>query len=300
MIAQYLEYLYEHDHYTPKAIEGVRSCLGQAFQITGVLDISDNLAISAILRHFKIDCPASRFMLPKWNLSLVLNMLMHEPYEPVYSISLKHLTFKTCFLLSLASCARVSELHAISFQLLSHNPSWTKVWLQPHLHFLAKNQRSREVHEQRSFLIRCLCDFVGPDLPDRKLCPIRSLRMYLQKTNTRRTQHKFRSLFITLRQGRSKEISKSAFSHWLRTVIRDAHVSASDHQVSVARATPHEVRAIGASLAFQRSLSLANIMSTCMWRSNSCFTSFYLRDVTRVYDDFMGLPPCIAADTVIN
>ena len=278
----------------------MRSCLAQAFKLAGVLDISDNAAISAILRHFKIDCPASRFMLPKWNLSLVLNMLMQEPYEPIYSISLKHLTFKTCFLLSLASCARISELHALSFKLLSHNPTWTKVWLQPHLHFLAKNQTSRTPTQHRFFLVRCLCDFVGPDLPERKLCPIRSLRMYLQKTTLRRDTHKFKSLFITLRQGRSREISKSAISHWLRSVIRQAHTSPSDAQIALARATPHEVRAIGASLAFQKSMSLANIMATCTWRSASCFTSFYLRDVTRVYDDFMALPPCIAADTVIN
>ena len=47
-----------------------------------------------------------------WNLSLVLHQLTKAPFEPIKEASLKHLTFKTVFLLGLGSGKRRSEIHA--------------------------------------------------------------------------------------------------------------------------------------------------------------------------------------------
>ena len=90
-------------------------------------------------------------------------MLMVPPYEPICDISMREFTLKTCFLLAIAMAARCSELHAISYSLLSHTPGWTTVWLQPNVHFWAKNQSSRDPSQQRSFQVKSLCDFAGPD-----------------------------------------------------------------------------------------------------------------------------------------
>ena len=225
---------------------------------------------------------------------------MDPPYEPIVDISLKHLTLKTCFLLALASGTRISELHALSHSLLSHSPGWSQVWLQPHAYFLAKTQSSRDLAQRRSFKIKSLCDFAGPDLPERKLCPIRALRLYLAKTEARRRKQKQKSLFISLRPTRGKEITKAAIGMWLRTVIKSAHSSCTDAHMQFARATPHEIRAVGSSLAFNHSLALSNILSTCTWKSESTFTTFYLRDLSRQFPDHVALQPCVAAGTIIK
>ena len=300
LLADYLNYLFEVKHYKPKAIEGVKSCLSQAFILANVLDVTQNPQLSALLRNFSLTCPVERFTFPKWNLNLVLSMLLKPPYEPLCDIPLKELTLKTCFLLALSTAARCSELHALSYSLMSHSPGWTHVWLQPHVHFLAKNQSSREPGQQRCFKVQSLCDFAGPDLPDRKLCPVRALRLYLAKTQARRFKQKQRSLFISLRPSRGKEISKSAIAMWLRTVIRDAHKNCTDQDLDFARASVHEVRAIASSLAYSHSLSLTDIVSHCMWRSDSTFTSFYLRDVSRQFPDHIAFQPCVAAGKIVK
>ena len=300
MLADYLNYLFDVQHYKPQAIAGVKSCLSQAFLLAGVLDVTQNPQLSALLKNFSLTCPVERFQHPKWNLNLVLALLMRPPYEPICDISMKNLTLKTCFLLALATAARSSELHAISYNLLSHSPDWSQVWLQPHIHFLAKNQTSREPGQSRQFLVRSLVDFAGPDLPERKLCPVRALRLYLAKTDLRRRKQKQKSLFISLRPTRGKEISKSCIAMWLRMIIKEAHSSCTDSDMKFARASVHEVRAIGSSLAYSHSLALSDILSNCTWKSESCFTTFYLRDVSRQFPTHTAFQPCVAAGKVVK
>ena len=299
MIADFLIFLYEKEKLKPQTIAGVKSCLSQAFNLCGVLDITNDIHLAALLRNFTIECPAERFDTPKWNLALVLNMLLSEPFEPIYSIDLKHLTYKTVFLVALASAARTSELHSVTAAGLSHSVGWSKVWLRPSLSFLAKNQSSRDIDQRRKFIIPSLQDFTGPDLPERKLCPIRALRMYLAKTEKRRSKQKQKALFISINPNRSKDISKSAIAMWLRNTIKLAHSNCSDHQAQLVSARPHEIRAVASSVAFDRSLALSQIMQTCTWKSNNCFTSFYLCDMSVQFPDHFALNPCVAAGMVI-
>ena len=300
MIADFLTHLFEHEKLKPKVIEGVKSCLSQAFNICGVLDITNNVQLSALLRNFTIECPAERFDIPKWNLSLVLNMLMESPFEPIYSISLKHLTYKTAFLLTLGSGARSSEIHALTYSGMSHNSDWSKIWLQPSLDFLAKNQVSRELKHRRKFCIPSLQHFTGSDLPDRKLCPVRALRMYLARTDKRRSQQKQRRLFLSINPQRSQEISKSALSLWLRSTIKMAHSNCPDHKAQLVSANPHHIRSVASSLAYDRTMALTQILQNCTWQSTNCFTSFYLKDLSVQFPDHMALQPCVAAGQLIK
>ena len=52
---------------------------------------------------FHRDKPKGRRGVPAWNLLLVLHQLTKAPFEPMRKASLKHLTFKTVFLLALGS-----------------------------------------------------------------------------------------------------------------------------------------------------------------------------------------------------
>ena len=71
------------------------------------------------LRSFCLERPLPSSRVPPWDLSLVLSFLRGPPFEPLSSYSLRDLTRKVLFLLSLATARRVGELQALSAQVSS-------------------------------------------------------------------------------------------------------------------------------------------------------------------------------------
>ena len=87
--------------------------------------------------------PRSTPVLPEWDLGDVLETLSKPPYEPLLEASLKHLTYKTVFLLAMASAGRCSGSEALVF-----NPKYLQFkylvfgvtcYFSPE--FMRKNQR---------------------------------------------------------------------------------------------------------------------------------------------------------------
>ena len=58
-------------------------------------------------------------------------------FEPIKEASLKHLTFKTFFLLALGSGKHRSEIHAWQNRNIRHQSNWSKVSLYPSPSFLS-------------------------------------------------------------------------------------------------------------------------------------------------------------------
>ena len=67
-----------------------------------------------LLRSFQVEAPVREVHPPSWDLPSVLNFLRSSPFEPLSSASLRDLTRKTLFLISLATAKRVGELQALS------------------------------------------------------------------------------------------------------------------------------------------------------------------------------------------
>ena len=65
------------------------------------------------LKGATIKKPPVRDPTPTWDLPTVLLTLSNPPFEPIDQISLKHLTWKTAFLLAICSANRVHELKAL-------------------------------------------------------------------------------------------------------------------------------------------------------------------------------------------
>ena len=122
---------------------------------------------------------------PSWNLSLVLHQLIKAPFEPIQEASLKHLTFKTVFLLALGSGKRRSEIHAWQNKNIRHQSDWSKVSLYPSPSFLSKNQLAKEGPESVALVvIPALAPTLDRSLKsDRSLCPVRALRYYLDRAS---------------------------------------------------------------------------------------------------------------------
>ena len=297
-LANFLEYLATDLHKGLSAIQGYRAVINSTIHLCKNKEPGNNVYINSLIRSHKITQPTQDSQIPKWNLNLVLNSLTEAPYEPLLSASLKHLTWKTAFLVAFATAARVGELKAIDSKHVAHTESWSKVTLQTHPSFIAKNQDLAVDGKPRRFTIPALYDFAGPDLPDRLLCPVRALRLYLSRVKPLRNKHK-RALFISFDKRHQGEITSNTIASWIKNVIRTAYSTTDEEKCELGRVSAHEVRALAASVHFQRNLSLASLNQACYWRGHSTFTNYYLRDITLHKNGELQLPHVIAASCKI-
>ena len=182
-VADFLMYLFEDKKLQPSTIDGYRSAIADKLGDTSA-NISKDDNLTHLLESFHRDRPKGRRGIPSWNLSLVLHQLTKALFEPLREASLKHLTFKTVFLLALGSGKRRSEIHAWQHKNIRHQSDWSKVSLFPSPSFLSKNQLAREGPESVApVVIPALAPTLDRSLKsDRSLCPVRALRYYLDRT----------------------------------------------------------------------------------------------------------------------
>ena len=296
-IADFLLHLFQEKNLQPSTIDGYRSAIADKLGNTSVnVGKDDNL--TRLLDSFHRDRPKGRRGVPAWNLSLVLHQLTKAPFEPLRKASLKHLTFKTVFLLALASGKRRSEIHAWLNKNIRHQADWSKVSLYPSPSFLAKNHLAKEGPE-------CVAPVVIPALAptldkslkeDRSLCPVRALRYYLDKTQDLRTGKEL--VFVSFKQGFNKDISPATISSWIKQTVVLCYDLSDQDSLTLHQVKAHDVRAFAASKAFQGGISLDQILAACHWKSHNTFTQFYLKDVAWADKELFHLGPVVAAQQI--
>ena len=195
-IADFLLYLFSEKNLQPSTIDGYRTAIADMLG-NDSLNISKDENLSRLLDSFHRDRPKGRRGIPSWNLSLVLHQLTKAPFEPLRKASLKHLTFKTVFLLALGSGKRRSEIHAWLYKNIRHQENWSQVSLYPSPGFLSKNQLARDGPASVApVVIPALAPTLDNSLSeDKSLCPVRALRYYLDRTKDLRTGKDLLSVF---------------------------------------------------------------------------------------------------------
>ena len=168
----------------PGPLNGYRSTVADKLG-NSPFNISKDGNLTRLLDSFHGDRPKGRRGIPSWNLSLVLHQLTKAPFEPIKEASLKHLTFKTVFLLALGSGKRRSEIHAWQNRNIRHQSDWSKVSLYPSPSFLSKNELAKEGPDSVAPVVKpALAPTLDRSLKsDRSLCPVRALRYYLDRTS---------------------------------------------------------------------------------------------------------------------
>ena len=296
-VADFLLYLFEDKKLQPSTIDGYRSAIADKLGNVRV-NISKDDNLTRLLESFHRDRPKGRRGIPSWNLSLVLHQLTKAPFEPLREASLKHLTFKTTFLLALGSGKRRSEIHAWQHKNIRHQSDWSKVSLYPSPSFLSKNQLAKEgPGSVAPVVIPALAPTLDKSLrSDRSLCPVRALRYYLDRTSDLRQNKEL--VFVSFKKGFDKDISPATISSWIKqTVILCYELS--DHQAhTLHQVKAHDVRAFAASKAFQSGVSLDQILAACHWKSHNTFTQFYLKDVAWADSELFHLGPVVAAQQI--
>jgi len=275
-------------------LAGYRTVIAKTLKPKTGIDYGQDEGLSALLRNFANERPKQRNPVPTWDLSLVLNALMAAPFEPLESASLKLLTWKTVFLLALASGKRRSELHALAFSKVLWKDDGTRVKLTVIPSFLAKTQLAQT--PMLTFTVPALAPSLGPGLEeDAKLCPVRALRIYVKRT--RELHIAKRLLFVSYMPNFEGDIRPATISAWIKKCVIFCYEKANVRKTDAfkVKVKAHDVRALAASLAFTHHVTLKDVMEACSWASHNTFTTFYLRDVTWTADSGHQLGPLVVA-----
>ena len=192
-VADFLMYFFQDRKLQPSTIDGYRSAIADKLGNSPInVSIDENL--TCLLDSFHRDRPKGRRRIPSWNLSLVLHQLTKALFEPIKEASLKHLTFKTVFLLGFGPGKRRSEIHAWQNRNIRHQCDWSNVSLYPSPSFLSKNQLVKDGPDSVApVVIPALAPTLDRSLKsDTSLCLVRALHYYLDRTSDR-----IRSWFLT-------------------------------------------------------------------------------------------------------
>ena len=196
------------------------------------------------------------------------------------------------FLLALATARRVSELQA-----LSKDIGWSSntVRLSYLASFVAKNEtRSHPI--PRSFSVTGLMSLVGRDSMDYLLCPVRSLKEYVNRTELLRGQHLH--LFCSTKDP-AVPMTKNGMSFFLKDLIRKAHEDCPSDALPLFKLQARNVRAVATSFSFLRNVPLRDILDTVCWKTDSVFATNYLKDLSFRYGDCHSLGPVVAAGAIL-
>ena len=191
-------------------------------------------------RSSELFCDRETSSSSDWDLDAVLRHLMSSAFEPLESVSLRSLTKKTLFLVSLATAKRGGEIQALSKTVAAIGNDVMVSYLP---HFIAKTERA-DAPVPRSFCVLSLRELAGDLEEGSLLCPVRALNVYLRRTSCFVVRAS--SLFVSPRSP-SRPISKNAVSYFLREVISEAGAVRLD---VAAPLRAHSVQGVATSVSF--------------------------------------------------
>ena len=217
-ITDFLIHLFNEKNLKPTTIAGYRTAIADHLGPAGT-DISHSFELNRLIASFHRDRPVKDRGVPSWDLSLVLLALTKSPFEPLKDAPLKLLTFKTVFLMTLASGRRRGEVHAWTFKSLKHKTGWKEVTVAPSSVFLSKNQLASDgPNVVQPVVIPALKPILDSSLSqDMTLCPVRSLRYYVDKTKDLRDGKHL--LFVSFKNGFSGDIQRATISSWIKQTV---------------------------------------------------------------------------------
>ncbi len=180
--------------------------------------------VSAFMRGARRLRPVRPTAVPSWDLSVVLEGLVMAPFEPLESASDRILTLKVVLLLALTSLKRVGDLQAFSVSetCMDFAPGLVKVTLRPRLGYIPK-VLSTSFRSQ----VVTLHSFHPPPFASSEderlhmLCPVRALKLYVDRSKVWRKSPQLLICFGAGRRGLAT--SKQRISHWVRDAISLAY-----------------------------------------------------------------------------
>ncbi len=222
-------------------------------------------------------------LMPSWDLSIVLAGLQRGPCEPLDSVELRYLSAKTALLTALTSIKRVGDLQAfsVSEECLVFGPEYSHVVLRPRPGYVPKVPTT-PFRDQVVNLQALPSEEADPALA--LLCPVRALRIYVERTRSFRSSEQ---LFVCYGgQQKGKAVSKQRLAHWIVDAVALAYQSQGEPCPMGVRA--HSTRSVASSYALAHGASLADICRAAGWATPNTFARFYNLRVEPVSSRVLG------------
>ncbi len=231
--------------------------------------------VSAFMRGARRLRPVRPMAVPSWDLSVVLEGLVTAPFEPLKSASDRILVD---LLLALTSLKRVGDLQAFSVSgtFMDFAPGLVKVTLRSRPGYIPK-VLSMSFRSQ----VVTLHSFHPPPFASSEderlhlLCPVRALKLYVDRSKVWRKSPQLLICFGAGRRGLAT--SKQRISHWVRDAISLAYEARNLPSPLSLRA--HSTRGVASSQALFRGVPLEAICVAAGWSSPHTFVRFYNLDV---------------------
>ena len=175
---------------------------------------------------------------------------------PTADLSVKDLTLKLSMLLALSNADRASDLCALDVRYLSLTPKGAEFQLVT----LTKSARP-----DRHFIS------FYPSFQDETVCPVTTLQLYLTRTADWRADQNRNQLFLSINRPHHP-VTPATVARWLKETLRMAGVSTDF--------TAHSTRATAVSVAFDKGVSIKDILNTADWTSDSVFKKYYYKPLS--------------------
>ncbi len=214
--------------------------------------------------------PPRPHLVPSWDLPSVLSALRGAPFEPLQSVELKFLSLKTVLLSALATVKRIGNLQAFSVDdsCLEFGPADSHVVLRPRPGYVPKVP-TMPFRDQVVNLQALPREEADPAIA--LLCPVRALRIYVDRTQSFRTSDQLFVCFGGQQKGRA--VSKQRLAHWIVEAIVLAYQARRLPCPLGVRA--HSTRGVASSWALARGASIADICKAAGWATPNTFARFY-------------------------
>jgi len=306
-ITDFLQYAFDDLKLQYSTLIGYRAMFSSTLKHHTELDISHSQILGDLLRSFKRERPPGRHCRPEWDIALVLFSLTKKPYENVWKeeeCDLQHLTWKTVFLILLASGARRGEIHAIKYKGITFAENSASVTLTPDPEFIPKSGMRRQ-DALKPIKIPSLCRILPEqEVEDRALCPVRCLKAYLSRTKHLREDRKYLFVSMLKRKKGDKDkkgdISKNTLSGWVRKLILECYQNPTPHACELTGTRTHDVRGFAHTLIYRGTVAMEDLVRSGSWKSHNTFTSHYLKDLTEIDSEtLLRLGPVVAAQKVV-
>lgn len=196
----------------------------------------------------------------RWDVKQVLNFLKNK--GETADLSTKDLTLKLAMLLALSNADRASDLSALDVRYLAFTPDSARFQL------VSLTKSARPDRQLSSVYV---------SFEDRTICPVTTLQLYLTRTADWRIDQSRNQLFLSINKPHHP-VSTATVARWLKETLRMAGVSTDF--------TAHSTRSTAVSVAFDKGVSIKDILNTADWTSDSVFKRYYYKPSTLSVNQF--------------
>jgi hypothetical protein len=215
--------------------------------------------------------PPQKDLVPPWDLPEVLEALAKHPFEPLETIPINLLTYKTAFLVAIASAGRTCELKAFDRGPLYLTISARGVVLRVPQAFRPKIVKPENMARSMEFApIHSEDDEL--DESSRNVCVCRALETYIRRTEP--TIHgNCTQLFVTFQKGRQgRPASKITIASWIKACVLEVYKLKTDMAPKV---KAHSTRKQSTTWAALKKISIRDICQMATWSSPNVFIKHY-------------------------